>query len=183
MIYYSGIGSRETPNEILDDMFVLGVWFAELGYTLRSGNANGADVAFGRGCDYVDGNSEIYLPYDNFNGGCRNSIHVKNSKLLKRASTIMKSLKSQMYTWNSRNTPYHQRNVFQVIGVNLNTQSSFVVCYTDTGAETEKQVIERNDTSGTSTAITLADRLSIPVVNMYNKDWLSRIENILKELK
>ena len=47
--YYTGIGSRETPNEILDRMTRLGSWFSELDWVLRSGGAEGADRAFERG--------------------------------------------------------------------------------------------------------------------------------------
>ena len=62
-MYYSGIGSRQTPQHIIDNMIITAEWLATEGYILRSGNANGADVAFGIGCDSVNGSSEIYLPY------------------------------------------------------------------------------------------------------------------------
>lgn len=178
-MYYSGIGSRQTPSHILDSMIILGEWFATENYILRSGNANGADVAFGTGCDSVSGDSEIYLPYKNFNGGCRNSLYVSNTRILKQATQIMKTLKPKTYTWNAKNTPYHQRNVFQVLGVNLNTPSKFVICYTNTGAESEHDVLTMQDASGTSTAIVLADRLHIPVINMYNDNWMDKLELIL----
>lgn len=178
-LYYSGIGSRETPEHILEDMYYLGIYLSNCGYVLRSGNARGADTAFSKGCDAVMGDSEIYLPYDNFNNGCRNSILVTNKKIIKQAIDIMKTCKSSSYTWNNRNTPYHSRNVFQVLGHNLMTKSSLVICYTDTGAESKEDVIMRNDCSGTSTAITLASMLNIPVINMYNKNWLHKIESII----
>lgn len=178
-MYYSGIGSRRTPKNILNEMIILGEWLATEHYILRSGNANGADVAFGIGCDSVNGKSEIYLPYENFNNGCRNSLHITNKHTLKKTYEIMRTLKPHTYTWNSKNTPYHSRNVFQVLGVNLNTPSNFVICYTDTGAECEADIICRNDTSGTSTAIVLASRLNIPVINMFNKNWIDKLENII----
>lgn len=179
MTFYSGIGSRQTPQHVMNSMIIIAEWLATEGYTLRSGNANGADVAFGLGCDSVCGKSEIFLPYKNFNGDCRNSIHITNKRILKQATQIMKSLKPESYTWNAKNTPYHQRNVFQVLGVNLNTPSKFVICYTDTGAESEYDVLSMQDNSGTSTAIVLADRLAIPVINMYNDDWILKLEQIL----
>lgn len=178
-MYYSGIGSRQTPQHIIDNMIITAEWLATEGYILRSGNANGADVAFGIGCDSVNGSSEIYLPYKNFNGGCRNSLHVSNKRILKQATQIMKTLKPKTYTWNAKNTPYHQRNVFQVLGVNLNTPSKFVICYTATGAESEHEILTMQDSSGTSTAIVLADRLGIPVINMFNANWLEKLEHIL----
>lgn len=53
MICYTGIGSRETPAEILEIFEHLGAWFAKKGYTLRSGHADGADAAFENGCSSV----------------------------------------------------------------------------------------------------------------------------------
>lgn len=46
---FTGIGSRETPLEILTFMKALGKWYAQHGYTLRSGGAIGADRAFEAG--------------------------------------------------------------------------------------------------------------------------------------
>ena len=43
---YAGIGSRKTPEDIITLMHRLGVRLAELGFTLHSGAANGADTAF-----------------------------------------------------------------------------------------------------------------------------------------
>ena len=43
---YAGIGSRETPKEILKEMTKIGQELESKGYTLRSGGAIGADKAF-----------------------------------------------------------------------------------------------------------------------------------------
>ncbi len=48
---YAGIGSRETPQDVLKLMRELGVWYARHGKVLRSGGATGADMAFEKGCD------------------------------------------------------------------------------------------------------------------------------------
>ena len=42
MNYYSGIGSRETPEHILNIMHHIGAYLATQGWVLRSGAANGA---------------------------------------------------------------------------------------------------------------------------------------------
>ena len=55
MIRYSGIGSRETPDNVLVVMEKLGAAFAKKGFVLRSGGADGADSAFERGCDSANG--------------------------------------------------------------------------------------------------------------------------------
>ena len=53
-MYYAGIGSRETPKVVCDMMYKIGAAHADLGLTLRSGGAIGADIAFERGCDSID---------------------------------------------------------------------------------------------------------------------------------
>ncbi len=40
---YTGIGSRETPIEILEIFKNIGKYLGEIGYTLRSGGTDGAD--------------------------------------------------------------------------------------------------------------------------------------------
>src|SRR3954464_5249194 len=66
---YAGIGSRKTPEDILELMFAIGARMGEAGHTLRSGHAPGADQAFERGCRHIDGVREIYLPWKSFEGG------------------------------------------------------------------------------------------------------------------
>jgi hypothetical protein len=67
-IYFAGIGSRETPIDVLDIMQKLSIVFAKKGWILRSGHAPGADQAFEKGCDKVNGPKEIYIPWKGFEG-------------------------------------------------------------------------------------------------------------------
>ena len=46
---YTGIGSRETPHHILTLMTEIANILDNIGYTLRSGGADGADTAFALG--------------------------------------------------------------------------------------------------------------------------------------
>jgi hypothetical protein len=64
MNHYAGIGSRDTPQHILNMMQRLGFHMANLGWTLRSGGAIGADTAFEIGCNLVGGSKEIFLSKD-----------------------------------------------------------------------------------------------------------------------
>lgn len=48
-VTYTGVGSRETPREVLGQMTEVADELAGLDWTLRSGNAVGADMAFERG--------------------------------------------------------------------------------------------------------------------------------------
>ena len=80
-------GSRNTPQEVLDEMIKIGKELAESRYILRSGGAKGADTAFETGCDLVNGKKEIYLPWKNFNG---NSSDLYDLPLFKDAMEISK---------------------------------------------------------------------------------------------
>lgn len=57
-MYYTGIGSRETPEEVLSLFTIVGEFLAKKGYILRSGGAKGADKAFEVGCDKAKGKKE-----------------------------------------------------------------------------------------------------------------------------
>jgi predicted Rossmann fold nucleotide-binding protein DprA/Smf involved in DNA uptake len=67
LLYYSGIGSRRTPENIQELMVKLGHYLAGRGWVLRSGGAEGADTAFEKGCDQVHGRKEIFLPWKGYN--------------------------------------------------------------------------------------------------------------------
>ena len=60
---FAGIGSRSTPDHVLQAMRKVAHRLAEMGYTLLSGGAAGADSAFEEGCF---GRKEIYLPWTGF---------------------------------------------------------------------------------------------------------------------
>lgn len=60
---YTGIVSRDIPDDIKRYFIVLSRYFAKLGFVLRSGAAKGADEAFELGCDMVQGKKEIYIPW------------------------------------------------------------------------------------------------------------------------
>ena len=61
---YAGIGSRRTPDDVLEQMTQLAQELGKLGWTLRSGGADGADRAFQDGAEAVGGRREILLPWD-----------------------------------------------------------------------------------------------------------------------
>ena len=65
--HYTGIGSRSTPDEVLQQMRELGARLAHAGYTLRTGGARGADQAFEAGAESAHGPCIIYLPWSGFN--------------------------------------------------------------------------------------------------------------------
>jgi predicted Rossmann fold nucleotide-binding protein DprA/Smf involved in DNA uptake len=65
-IYYAGIGSRETPDSVLENMKILATYLAKKGLVLRSGAASGAGSAFEEGCDKAKGKKRNILTLEKF---------------------------------------------------------------------------------------------------------------------
>jgi hypothetical protein len=60
---YAGIGSRRTPDTVLDLIERLAGELAAAGWLLRSGHVPGAGQAFERG---ADADAEVFLPWPTF---------------------------------------------------------------------------------------------------------------------
>ena len=163
------------PAPNLARILLIAARLAELGYTLRSGAAEGADQAFEEGCGTSGGEAEIWLPWGGFND--------HTSKLLPTKTHFL--LAEQVHpNWNNLTRvprALHARNVGQVLGANLNTPVAFVLCWTPDGCESE--TTRSRDTGGTGTAITLASRRNIPVFNLANRDAEERLSRFIKQLR
>lgn len=150
--YYAGIGSRKTPSEILEKMKVIGYVLSKENFTLRSGGAEGADLAFESGSVLGRGKREIYLPWRLFNENrspfCEPSSEAYElaSKYHPRWSALSNGAKS-----------LHARNMHQILGLDLRTPSMFVVCYC-------------NGTGGTMQALRVALDKKIPIINLANTE-------------
>lgn len=145
---FAGIGSRSTPSNILKEMEKIGTFFAKAGYILRSGAADGADSAFERGCDKVDGDKQIFLPWPGFN----NSKSYLSSITPAAVAMAMKHHPA----WSSCSQAarkMHARNSHQVLGPCLDNPVDFVVCW-HTGS------------GGTTQACRIADANNIKVYNL-----------------
>lgn len=173
---YAGIGSRETPSEILFLIGQIAHSLAKKGWVLRSGGAPGADTYFESGCDSANGEKEIYLPWKGFE---------KNpSKYIVQDWTMEIAAKYHP-AWAGLSQgmkKLHSRNVHQILGFEGNDPSAFVVCWTPDGCETHED--RRSKTGGTGQAISIAtDYAKIPVFNLYNSDALERLKAYLKKVE
>lgn len=149
---YTGVGSRETPPEILAVMRQLAYDLATRGYILRSGGADGADTAFAEGCRLGDGASEIYVPWFGFNG-------VRGGLVPRDWGAAMSLAQHFHPAWDRCSDgarKLHARNGFQVLGRDLMTPSRFVVCWTRSGL----------GGGGTGQAIRIARSRNIPVFDL-----------------
>lgn len=166
-LFYAGIGSRNTPTEILDLMAQWAEMLATRGYVLRSGAADGADAAFERGADLSRGSKEIYLPWAGFNGSAGVVPH------LARGEAIVEKLHPAWARLSQGAKKLHCRNAFQVLGMNLNSPAAFVLCWTPDGAQSHAE--RTSKTGGTGMAISIASLRGIPVVNMARPDWRAHV--------
>ena len=158
MKFYTGVGSRKTPPSILKIMTALAGRLQELGFMLRSGGADGADSAFEAGATRL---KEVYLA--------------------RHATAEAMAMAARFHpAWNRCSDfakRLHGRNSFQVLGADLKTLSSFVVCWTPDGCmcDAERSIA----TGGTGTAISIADFHGIEVFNLKRQEHLHRVERYL----
>jgi hypothetical protein len=136
---YAGIGSRETPQDILLLMQDLAVYLAGEGYTLRSGGAGGADTAFERGCDGAGGPKQIFLPWNGFSGRyATSSFGTDTHGVFAGVGPQALALAEQFHpAWKrcSRGArTLHARNGYQVLGPRLDDPVEFVLCWTPRGS-------------------------------------------------
>lgn len=145
--YYTGVGSRDTPPVICELMTRIARDFARNNFILRSGGANGADMAFEAGAGDL---KEIYLPWPGFNG---------NSSTLRIDGHAFNLARTLHPVWD-RLSPaaqkLHARNCHQVLGQDLKTPSMALICWTK-GSQIR---------GGTATAIRLAMQHRIPIHNL-----------------
>ena len=165
-MFYAGIGSRKTPDHILVGMTEAASELSNKSWCLRSGGAKGADSAFQLGV--TNECMEIYRPSpeQKYDGALWNQalmIAADSHPAWRACSDYAKAL--------------HARNVFQVLGADLNTPSRFVMCWTPDGAELWKDTTRA--TGGTGTAIRIADMYGVPVFNLANESAVNRINHWL----
>lgn len=148
MSYYAGIGSRETPSDVLTIFEKVGKFLAQKDFILRSGHAEGADKAFENGCDKVNGLKEIYLPWKGFEGSESDLIvfDIRAFEIAEKYHPYWNNLKQGGQKLQARNS-------HQVLGSDLETPSSFVLCWTKNG----------KGSGGTGQAIRIAKAYDIPI--------------------
>lgn len=155
---YAGIGSRHTPKPVLAQMQKIAHRFSELGYTLLSGGAEGADSAFEQGCF---GKKEIYLPWPGFRQlQGRHCVTLPSSEAFRVAEVghpAWGKLKASAQSLMARNS-------HQVLGADLRSPVDFVVCWTPDGCD--NAATRSRATGGTGQAIALADLWGTPVINL-----------------
>jgi len=180
--FFTGIGSRETPQEALRVLHRLSAYLVKKGFKLRSGHAYGADRACEEG---ADGSAVIYLPWKGFgqkpykeDPGARVVGLWVVPPLLRLPKDYLNVIK---WVCEERGSSYDDmsqgiqkllyRNVCQVLGHGPEFHpSEVVICY-------------HEDTGGTMYAVDIAILYNVPVLNVRGLDYYEakkKLKYILK---
>jgi hypothetical protein len=167
-MYYTGIGSRETPENILKLFTNIARKLSNRNWTLRSGGAEGADTSFEIGAC----SKEIYLPWKGFNGSSSSYYCISKSAL---------TLACQLHPAWDKIIPRSSKTTCketatEILGYDLQSPSEFVICWTQGGM----------GKGGTGQAIRLARKYEIPIIDFGKdtiQDNLSKIKNFLTTRK
>lgn len=162
-MFYTGIGSRNTPQDIQEMMIEIATNLKNKGFTLRSGAAHGADSAFAKGA----GDQLVeYIPWDGFsdkyhNGKTCVALEFVNSQERDEAAATASDLHPVYHKLGHGAQCLHTRNVFQILGhVHTEPESEFVIFWAEPHPKTGQVM------GGTATAVRLARRNLIPVYNL-----------------
>lgn len=190
---YAGIGSRETPHHVLMDMVRIAKLLYSLGYTLRSGGADGADSAFEMGADEANANrkvinpftgdknwqdghpyKEIYLPWYGFNGREQDKVKTivpqyDNPRLWSTAINMAVEIHPSPKDLTKGARSLHARNCYQVLGRDLATPVEFIICYTD----------PTYTRGGTRTAVKLGQSHHVPIWNLAISEVYDTVKGLI----
>lgn len=197
-MYYTGIGSRNIPDEVIGVMEDAAYRLAKMGWVLRSGKADGSDAAFQRGMqryakdvglNFSQHLAEIYIPWGKFKGGSGLGDYWditldKIDSLYPEHIQMRKEWMSEVHPAPERLSQgaekLHLRNVHQVFGANLSdaylNQSKFVLYYA-------KEDKKGNPKGGTATAVNLAKKQGVRVLNLLTQEGRDVLEKFLTSME
>jgi hypothetical protein len=171
---YAGIGSRETPDDVLSLMAALAEALARRGWTLRSGGADGADTACEKGAmrgmdlDLLEPWPEIFLPWPNFNSRPDGPDQPYPQP---EAYNVAAQFHPAWHRLSPNAKSLHARNAHQILGGDLRIPvlSLFVVCWTKHGA----------GGGGTGQALRMAKHYALPIYDLARSHNRERVETFL----
>lgn len=190
MTAYTGIGSRETPAEVVGVMEDAAYRLARMGFVLRSGKAAGADAAFQRGAQRFEGaKCEIFIPWRGFTGGdglvntwdiTLDAVDRQYPEHAKMRWDWVKEVHGGWERLSQGARKLHERNVHQLFGADLGNaylnQSKFVLYY---ALETKKG----DPKGGTATCVNLAKKQGIRTLNLLHGENHEVLEKFLLSME
>jgi len=162
---YTGIGNRDTPSNILSEFSRIAKILENNQFILRSGGAAGADTAFEEAISCKE-HKEIYLPRKRFNYNTSSLFITKEDENNLKLKEICHNFNKNFFYLEDGIKKLFMRNVFQILGKNLDKPSEFVVCYTRDGCIGKQSRTKL--TGETGFAIVIAEAYEIPIFNLKN---------------
>lgn len=165
----AGIGSRETPPDILALMTQIGAWAKKNQFEIYSGHAEGADWAFEQGAQKF---CSVFLPWSQFNS----HLISDSSKFIPDLDNpevveLTKKFHPAFYRLSSAAIKLMCRNAYQVLGHYLDNPVDLVICWTKDGKAS----------GGTGQALRIAKHYEIPIVNLYYPEKVIEVKKIIEE--
>lgn len=168
----AGIGSRDTPLAVQDQMRKIGAYCLANGIRLLSGHADGADWSFECGAQEA---CTAFLPWRGYNINLVSRAehvvtpYMPSHEILLEEILVKHHPRPSVLTETAK--LLLRRNAYQVLGFDLITPVKAIVCWTY-GA---------NAVGGTGHALRIAKAYDIPVINMY-KPEISTATSVQLEL-
>lgn len=167
---YAGIGSRQTPPEILKTMAQTAILLARSGHTCNTGACIGADQAFGNGAIAGYGKLHLFLPWPNYEQKWIQTLKGDITITVMNTDIHNDAIRSVFYYHPKATTlkdsviKLHARN-FLIL-----QNCAYIICWTPNGAIS----------GGTGQAIRIAQNSKMPIYNLGNQEIL---ENFQKDIK
>ena len=163
--FYTGVGSRDTPEDVLSVMRDLSRIYREMGWTLRSGGARGADTAFEENAGDL---KEIYLA---------NSDETIDKFSYDKAQRLASMYHPAWLRLPEYSKKLLTRNAFQVMGAKMDNPSDLIICWTKDGCISH--YTRDIHTGGTGTAISIAFCKNIPILNLARTDHMWSVRQFI----
>ena len=162
---FAGIGNRDTPLFFADLLTKVGKRLSDDGYFWATGGSGRADEA----CMNVSVKGFVYPPWDRFNG-----LRMRHA-LPKKAFDKAKEFCDHWDNMTRGPRALHARNMMIITGpyIDVNDAVDLVICYTRDGCDSHAS--RNKGTGGTGSAISYADSLGIPIVNLFNRNAMEHL--------
>ena len=153
-LVYAGIGSRATPQSVLEVMTVMAAWLARREWHLHTGGAAGADSAFAAGAP-ADRRT-VFLPWPGYRGHAGPDCRTLATDRMRTCLAIAAALHPAWHRCSPAARNLHARNATILLGERADTPVQAVVAWTSRGLVS----------GGTGMGIRIARDRGIPVLNL-----------------
>jgi hypothetical protein len=175
---YAGVGSRQTPRDVLAVMEALAGQLAASGWVLRTGLSRGADQAFYCGAVTAGGRVELYLPWPGFEAGARLQGDERTVRVTEWPSAAACELAARHQAgWHRLSREQRlllARDAHQVLGADLRSHARLVACWTADGGLDGQGLYE----DGTGQALRIAHDHGVPVFNLARPEHLQELVSV-----